>query len=143
MGPSGTRDSNGVNGFDWWQLAHDFRSVCLYHGVHDEFYRSFAPSGRAMMNWSHLGDADDDPDGCRLRLWQDVFAQCSGTPVYGGRYLERLLPRLSSNRGLLAYVHELAQVRAGFGRWSWTPAATTPKRPFFTRPPAIGHVSRR
>ena len=42
IGPSGTRDTNGVNGIDWWLLARDFRSICLYHGIHDEMYRSFA-----------------------------------------------------------------------------------------------------
>jgi hypothetical protein len=116
MGPSGTRNSNGVNGFDWWLLAHDFRYVCLYYGVHDEFYRSFAPAGRMMMNWSHLTDAETDPDGCRIRLWQDVFAQCGGTPVYGGRYSNVFFPDYRPKPGLLAYAEELAQVRAGYGR---------------------------
>ncbi|HEV3024923.1 MAG TPA: beta-galactosidase, partial [Pirellulales bacterium] len=80
IGPSGTRDSAGVNGFDWWLLAHDFRFVCFYYGVHNEMYRSFAPKGHLMANWSHLGGAIDDPDSLRVRIWQDVFAQCGATP---------------------------------------------------------------
>ena len=57
IGISGTRDSNGVNGIDWWLLAHDFRSTCLYHSIHAEIYRSFAAEDHLMMNWSHLSGA--------------------------------------------------------------------------------------
>ena len=117
MGPSGTEDTNGVNGFDWWLLAHDFRFVSLYASVHDELYRSFAPAGRMMMNWSYLlADAQNDPDLLRVRLWQDVFAQCGGAPVYGGRNSNVFFPDYRPKPGLLAYVAELATVRDGFGR---------------------------
>ena len=116
MGPSGTRDSSGTNGFDWWLLAHDFRSVCLYAGVHGELYRSFAPKGSLMTTWSHLTDSLIDPDELRVRLWQDVFAQCGGTPVYGGRYSNVFFPDYRPKPGLRAYTAELARVRDGFGR---------------------------
>jgi hypothetical protein len=116
LGPSGTRDPSGVNGFDWWLLAHDFRFVCLYNGIHDEMYRSFAPKGRLMANWSHLTDAADDPDSLRARIWQDVFAQCGGTPVYGGRYSNVFYPDYRPKPGILAYAEELAQIRDGIGR---------------------------
>jgi hypothetical protein len=116
FGPSGTRDSNGVNGFDWWLLAQDFRFICLYNGIHDEMYRSFAPKGRLMANWSHLADAADDPDSLRTRIWQDVFAQCGATPVYGGRYSNVFYPDYRPKPGVLAYATELAQVRDGIGR---------------------------
>lgn len=116
LGPSGTHDTNGVNGFDWWLLAHDFRFVCLYRGLHDELYRSFAPAGRAMMNWSHFGGAEADFDWIRIRLWQDVFAQCAGTAVYGGRCTNVFFPDYRPRPGLLAYAADLAQVRGGFGR---------------------------
>jgi hypothetical protein len=116
LGPSGTRDSNGVNGFDWWLLAHDFRFVCLYYGIHDEMYRSFAPKGHLMANWSHLNDAADDPDLLRARIWQDVFAQCGGTPVYGGRYANVFYPDYRPKPGILAYAAELTLIRDGIGR---------------------------
>ncbi len=116
LGPSGTRDSNGVNGFDWWLLAHDFPFVCLYHGIHNEIYRSFAPKDHLMANWSHLTDAADNPDSLRMRIWQDVFAQCGGTPVYGGRFSNVFYPDYRPKPGILAYGAELAQVRDGIGR---------------------------
>ena len=116
LGPSGTRDANGVNGFDWWLLAHDFRFACLYRGIHNEIYRSFAPKGRLMANWSHLAEAADDPDWLRARIWQDVLAQCGGTLVYGGRVTNVFYPDYRPKPGILAYAAELAQVRDGIGR---------------------------
>jgi hypothetical protein len=115
FGPSGTRDTNGVNGIDWWLLAQDFRSICMYHGIHTEMYRSFAPAGRVMTNWSHL-DALDDSGSLRVRLWHDVLGQCSGAPVYGGRYSNVFFPDYRPKPGILAYAEELAAVRSGFGR---------------------------
>ena len=116
IGLSGTRDTSGVNGTDWWLLAHDFRSVCLYHGIHDEMYRSFATQDHLMMTWSHLGEALDDPDACRTRLWRDLFAGCRGTPVYGGRYTNVFFPDYRPKPGIVAYAEELASIRNGFGR---------------------------
>ncbi len=116
LGPSGTRDSNGTNGIDWWLLAHDFRCVCLYNGIHDELYRSFAPAGRLMTNWSHLTGALGDPDSLRVRLWHNLFAQAGGTLVYGGRYSNVFFPDYRPKPGLLAYAAELAAVRDGIGR---------------------------
>jgi hypothetical protein len=115
LGPSGTCDSNGVNGYDWWLLAHDFHFACLYRGVHGEIYRSFAPKDHLIANWSHL-DAMDDPDSLRVRIWQDVFAQRGATPVYGGRAANVFYPDYRPKPGILAYAAELAQIRDGFGR---------------------------
>ena len=116
IGLSGTRDSNGVNGIDWWLLAHDFRSVCLYHSIHDEMYRSFALESNLMMTWSHLGQALDNPQGCRSRIWRDLLTHCGGSPVYGGRYTNVFFPDYRPKPGIVAYAEELAAIRNGLGR---------------------------
>jgi len=116
IGISGTHDTSGVNGTDWWLLAHDFRSVCLYHAIHDEMYRSFATQDHLMMSWSHLADALDNPDRCRTRIWRDLFAHCGGTPVYGGRYTNVFFPDYRPKPGIVAYAEELASIRNGIGR---------------------------
>ena len=111
IGPSGTRDTNGVNGIDWWLLAHDFRSVCLYHGIHDEMYRSFAPQDHLMMNWSYLGDALDEPDALPgPRMARSSSRSCGGTPVYGGRYAQSFSsPTIGPNRGCWPTPRSLAR----------------------------------
>ncbi len=97
-------------------LAHDFRSVCLYHSIHDEMYRSFAPEGNLMMTWSHLGEALDNPQGCRSRIWRDLLTHCGGSPVYGGRYTNVFFPDYRPKPGIVAYAEELAAIRNGLGR---------------------------
>ncbi|MGA2253189.1 MAG: carbohydrate binding domain-containing protein, partial [Thermoguttaceae bacterium] len=116
IGLSGTRNTSGANGTDWWLLAHDFRSVCLYRGIHDEMYRSFATEHHLMMSWSHLSEALDGPDDCRTRLWRDLFSRCGGTPVFGGRYTNVFFPDFRPKPGIVAYAEELASIRNGFGR---------------------------
>jgi hypothetical protein len=117
LGVSGTHDSNGVSGWDWWLLAQDFQYVALYCGVHNELYRSFAPKGRLMMNWSHLGGiAIENPELLRVRIWSDVLALCDGTPLYGGRFANVFYPDYRLKPGVLDYVAELAEIRNGIGR---------------------------
>jgi hypothetical protein len=116
LGPSGTFNTSGVNGIDWWLLTGDFRCVCLYHGIHDEMYRSFATPDHLMTMWSHLGNALDKPDDCRARVWRDLLEHCRGTPVYGGRYTNVFFPDYRPKPGIVAYAEELASIRNGLGR---------------------------
>ena len=125
-------------------MAHDFRFVCFYSGLHEELYRSFAPAGRAMMSWSHFAGAETDFDWLRIRLWQDVFAQCGGSPVYGGRYSNVFFPDYRPKPGLLAYAAELAQSP----RRLWTTglrlhATGDAKAAIFYSPATVAHASRR
>ncbi len=116
IGLSGTHDTSGVNGTDWWLLAHDLRSGCLYHGIHDEMYRSFAAEDHLMMSWSHLGEALNGPDDCRTRIWRNLLGHCRGTMVYGGRYTNVFFPDYRPKPGIVADAEELAAIRNGFGR---------------------------
>ena len=116
IGLSGTHDTSGVNGTDWWLLAHDLRSGCLYHGIHAEMYRSFAAEDHLMMSWSHLGEALSGPDNCRTRIWRNLLGHCRGTAVYGGRYTNVFFPDYRPKPGIVADSEELAAIRNGFGR---------------------------
>ncbi len=121
LGPSGTRDSNGVNGFDWWLMARDFHVVCLYSGLHDELYRSFAAAG----------PHDDELVAPRRRAGQ---SRRDASPPLAGCFravrrharlrralFERLFPRLSAQAGV-------AGLRRGAGAGPRRIRAACPRR---------------
>lgn len=115
IGPSGTRNTSGVNGTDWWLLTKDFRSVSLYDGIHGEMFRSFATPEHMITRWSHL-NAMGDADGIRTRIWRDLLLQRTGTPTYGGRYSNLFFPDYRPKPGALSFFEELAAIRGGYGR---------------------------
>ena len=114
IGVSGTRNTSGTNGIDWWLLTRDLRSVALYDGISGEIFRSFALPEALVTRWSHLGTAPSD--FVRWRIWTDVCRHREGTPTYGGRVTNLFYPDYRRNPAGVAFFDELAEIRKGFGR---------------------------
>jgi hypothetical protein len=114
IGVSGTRNTSGTNGIDWWLLTRAFRSVALYDGISGEIFRSFALPGAMVTRWSHLGAAPSD--FVHWRVWTDVCRHREGTPTYGGRVTNLFYPDYRRNAPGVAFFDELAEIRKGFGR---------------------------
>ena len=85
------------------------------------------------------GRRDEDADSFRVRIWQDVFAQCGGTPVYGGRYANVFYPDYRPKPGILAYAAELAQVRDGIGRLVYDARRNDAAAAIFYSPACYAH----
>lgn len=114
FGLSGTRDTTGVNGLDWWQLMKYQGSVASYSGLQLRLQESFAQPGTRLYRWSYV-TRDNIPRGL-FDPWWWLFKGHDGYLHYGGRHSDLFQPCYAPHIAAKTVRDMVAHIRRGPAR---------------------------
>lgn len=114
LGLSGTRDTTGINGLDWWALMQRPCSIAAYSGLQLRLHESFAKPGDLLYRWSYV-TRDNTPRG-KFDPWRWLFKGHDGYLHYGGNHSNLFRPCFSPHTSARTVQQSIADIRSGPAR---------------------------
>ncbi|MHC4873605.1 MAG: carbohydrate binding domain-containing protein, partial [Planctomycetota bacterium] len=111
LGLSGTRDSRGDNGLDWWTLMKHQGTVISYRGFHARLIQSFMKPGTRLYEWSYVTKTNSrrgthDP-------WKHMLLGFDGYMHYGGKHADFFQPCFNPHVSAMSVKETMQTIRRG------------------------------